>query len=211
MTLRPSRLVGPRPGRSLHKPITPRLGTVVRRVTGGDAFSMGDWFENDDLFRRELEAGHRWAQVVSQRFQGAGLHVEVTPLEWRKDIDDRHRFAGERDLLVGKSHVHIESKSRRLHFTDDPATYPFDTAFVDTVSGWDQKPSVPVAVVLVSQLTEGMLVVPVRRTRAEWTIEERRDRVRDISDRWYCVRRRLLLPFDDLVQWLLQRPPGGDR
>jgi hypothetical protein len=172
---------------------------------------MVDWFENDDLFRRELEAGHRWAEVIARRFLGAELHVEVTPLEWRNDIDDRRRFAGERDLLVGPSRVHVEAKSRRLHFTDDPATYPFDTAFVDTVSGWDQKPSAPVAVVLVSQLTVGMLVVPVRTTRAQWTIEERRDRVRNISDRWYCVPRPLLLPFDDLVQWLLHHAPGGDR
>lgn len=36
---------------------------------------MTDWFSNDELFRRELEDGHRWAAVVVARFVAAGLPV----------------------------------------------------------------------------------------------------------------------------------------
>jgi hypothetical protein len=165
---------------------------------------LTDWFSNDDLFRSELEAGHLWATYVADQLRESGIDAVLTPLEWRDDIDDRHRFADERDIEVGTSAgpVTIEAKSRRLPFSSDPATYPYDTALVDTVSGWERKSVEPKAVVLVSRQSRAMLVIPVRTTRSKWTIKSTRDRVRGIDDDWYQCPRNLLVPFASLVSWL---------
>lgn len=159
-----------------------------------------DWFDNDGLFRSELEEGHRQARKVSLRLEAQGLTTSLTPLAWRSTIDDRHQFSGEIDLKVER--LPVEAKSRRLTFTDKPHTYPFATAFIDTVSGWEQKTVKPRAVVLVSQETGCMLVVPVSGSRSQWSIKATRDRVRDIHDEWYVCSRGLLVTFDYFVSWL---------
>lgn len=169
---------------------------------------MTDWFDNDALFRRELEAGHRWASMVTARLNEEGIPAELTPLTWREDIKDRHDFAAETDITIPTSTgmIQIESKSRNLHFTDDPHSYPYNTAFVDTVSGWDKKPEKPYAVVLTSQKTTQMLVIPSRQSpRGSWTIKDGYDRVRNISDQWYEVPRSTLRSFQALVESLRER------
>src|SRR5689334_18766566 len=127
---------------------------------------MTDWFSNDELFRRELSVGHQYAELVAARLREEGLHVVVTPMEVRADIDDRHRFANEFDLLVGeRAPCIIDVKSRDLAFSGDD--YPYPSAFVDTVGGWNAKATKPMAIVLVSQRTQAMRVVSVRR-QPQW-------------------------------------------
>lgn len=163
-----------------------------------------DWFANDDLFFDELAEGHEWAERVAAKLRAAALPVEVTPMRRRATIEHRHEFAKEVDLFVGSKRVPIEVKSRRLRFTDDPATYPYNTAFIDTVSGWDAKEPRPMAVVLISQHTGGMLVVPPS-TSPSWVRESRRDRVRNIQDTWYCAPKGQLKTMDSLIDWLRPR------
>jgi hypothetical protein len=171
---------------------------------------MTDWFDNDELFEAELRRGHRWAEHVASAIRSRGLAVEVTPMELRADIDDRHRFEDEHDLMVGSRRpVRIDVKSRGIKFTS-VADYPYPTAFVDTASGWNAKVHKPVAIVLVSQITSGMLVVP-RSTESTWRIRELRDRFRKIDDVFLEVRTEHLRPFDDLVECLRlnEAEPGG--
>ena len=87
---------------------------------------MTDWFENNDLFRRELAKRHAWATKVHARLVEAGVDASLTPMEWRTDIDDRHRFANEGDIRVPTDRGEFlgGSKSRNLAFTNDPRTYP---------------------------------------------------------------------------------------
>ena len=160
------------------------------------------WFENDELFFDELSTGHRFTELVATRLRERGVAAEVTPMERRRTIDDRGEFSSEIDLFAGTDRKPIEVKSRQLTFGTDPRSYPYRTAFVDTVSGWDAKTRKPVAVVLVSQLTQEMLVVPPSR-RAHWTVERKHDRVRNITDSWYCAPRGYLRTFDQFVEWLL--------
>jgi hypothetical protein len=166
---------------------------------------MTDWFENDELFRSELQAGHRHAELVAARLRAARLPITVTPLEWRKDIADRARFGDERDIIVDFAfdEIVVEVKSRRLAFEEQPSSYPYNTALVDTVSGWNRKQTTPRAVVVVSQRTRAMLVVPVRATRSRWTVERRFDRVRKIRYDWLAVARVDLVPFERLLAWLI--------
>ena len=168
---------------------------------------MIEWFDNDELFRQKLETGHRWARAVAERLQAEGIDARLTPLRWRNSIDDRHRFRNEQDVVVNtdEGQYVIEVKSRDLDFDEEPSSYPYDTAYVDTVSGWDQKDREPTAVVLVSQLTGGMLVVPVRKTRAHWRKVRNFDRRRSISDWWYEVDKQFLKPMSDLISWLATR------
>jgi hypothetical protein len=160
-----------------------------------------DWFSNDDLFRELLTLGFGYAVDVAQEFEAAGLAVRVTPMMWRETIDDRHEFADECDLVVGTAkRLVVDVKSRNLRFTG-PGDYPYPTAIVDTVSGWEAKTRKPSAVVLVAQSTGGKAVIG-RSTAGYWTKERLRDHVRGISDSFYMVGREHLRPFDEFVAFL---------
>ena len=156
------------------------------------------WAENDELFRRELEEGHRWASKVGALLEAEGLQVAVTPMEWRATLADADQFASEYDLLVEGQIVDV--KSRRLDFTG-AHDFPYRTVIVDTVAGWDAKPVKPVAVIDISQKTGGVFVVPVS-TFPEWRQEPAYDRVRQIREVNYTVARDLIRPLEDFVTWL---------
>ena len=164
---------------------------------------LSDWFENDDLFREQLAVGHQWARRVADRMVTAGIPASLTPTEWRNDIHDRKRFENEADIIVDlpAGPIVIESKSRKLRFTG-PHDYPYGTAFVDTVEGWNKKDPRPVAVVLTSQVTGESVVVPVRTSQEHWTFRKVHDRVRNIDVVSYECPKRLLLPFERLTEWL---------
>jgi hypothetical protein len=181
---------------------------------------LSRWMANDNLFTEQLAAGHRWAEVVGDRLRReCGFPVSVTPMTVRASVEDIPRYADDIDIRVGHDdapQVVIESKSRALTFTEDPASFPYRTALVDTRSGWDAKETPPAAVVLVSQQTSAMLVISVRRTRRLWTTKYAYDRVRDIYDHWYEVPREALVPMQTLVDWLAsgqwlhnEDPPPG--
>lgn len=178
-------------------------------VPGGTA----NWFQNDALFFEQLQAGHHYATTVAARLTDAGLAVGVTPMEIRANIADRARFVDEHDLTVGAADpCRIDVKSRDLAFSSSD-DYPYPTAIVDTVAGWNQKTHKPRAIVLVSQTTEAMIVVSARDAPHQWTVERRHDRVRKIHDQFYMVTRDRLRTFDELVHWLREREhrasPGG--
>lgn len=163
-----------------------------------------DWFDNDDYFVEQLEVGHAHAEYVAARLREHGLTVDVTPMEIRTDIDDRHRFRDEHDLTVGtRRPCRIDVKSRDLRFTGIH-DYRYETAFVDTVSGWNAKATPPMAIVLISQFTRAMLVVSVK-DRESWVAEKRFDRKRRIEDAYYMVATSRLRPFEELVAYLQKR------
>jgi hypothetical protein len=162
-----------------------------------------DWFANDALFFEQLEEGHLWALRVGWRLLAEGFPVQVTKPTRRQTIADRGDYADELDIRVGRSDpLILEVKSRALVFTEDPASYPYATAFVDTAKGWKAKWHKPVAVVLVSQRTGSMLVIPVRTTQESWGIEKHTDHVRGFHERFYTVEKRWLQSFDALIGWL---------
>lgn len=158
-----------------------------------------DWFDNDELFKKEMRTGHRYALLVGQRLKAAGLDAVVTEPTFRPTIEARHEYADEADITVGE-HI-VECKSRALLFEETSDSYPFTTAFVDTASGWNRKTHKPVAVVLVSQVTHGMLAVPAK-TEAMWETQAAFDQKRGINDTWLACPRNLLRPMADLIGWL---------
>lgn len=167
---------------------------------------MSDWFTNDRMFRSQLERGHHWAGRVCDRLVADGHDATLGDLLWRETLADRHAFADEQDILVhlGARCLRLEVKSRNFAFTDDPATFPYASAMVDTCEGWDAKTSPVCAVVMVSQRTGGMVVAP-RSTQDQWRTRRTWDRHRNISVRNYECPRTLLRPYADLSAWLGQR------
>lgn len=168
--------------------------------------TVAAWLQNDGLFKEQLAIGHRWAEHVVSILTAAGLDAEATPMSVRATVEDRGQYAQELDIVV--EGIRVECKSRKLRFTDSPSSYPYRTAFLDTVSGWDAKETKPTAVVLVSQLTGACLVIPVRTSRDSWTTRAIHDRVRNIDERCYECPRELLLPMATFVDWLAKRSPS---
>ncbi len=164
---------------------------------------MTNWITNDELFKRELATGHVWAAKLADALRTEGLTVELTPMNIRDNVEQRGDFANEGDLVVhtGQGPILLESKSRGLRFTTIE-NYPYKTALVDTVSGWNQKTDKPKAIVLTSQLTEARLVISVSRTERFWVRKYHHDKKRDIWDCFYEVPKARLVPFQDLIGWL---------
>lgn len=161
------------------------------------------WVQGDKHFQRKLAEGHKWATKVEQRLNALGYETQLTPYEWRP-VEQRAHFVNEHDLLVKTSvdkWALLECKSRRLAFTDDPGTYPYRTAFVDTVHGWERKEDPVAAVVLVSQFSGGMLVVPAS-SRPAWRIRKTMDTREGFEDQWYECPKQKLETFGSLCQWL---------
>jgi hypothetical protein len=162
------------------------------------------WIDNVELFSKRLAVGHRYALNVGAALLATGHAVTVTPSTLRASRENIEAYRDELDVLVtrpdGKQFI-VESKSRNVEFGNDPASYPYDTAFVDTVRSWTQKTRQRGAVVLTSQRTKAMLVVPVS-SQPKWLQETKYDRARGLTDTWYMAPREELRTMDELVSWL---------
>jgi len=160
------------------------------------------WPENDTLFREQVAIGHEHEAVVADALQRAGLPARTTPKAVRDHYDDRHAFQDECDVVCGP--FVIDVKSRSYDFTG-PDDFPFTTAMVGRVEAWDRRRIQPMAVVCVSQSLRGMAVVPVESTRGRWLVEAAFDRMRNIDVRNYTCPRELLVPFQQLIDYLVPR------
>ncbi len=157
-----------------------------------------EWIADDEGFRRQLTTGHRWQRYVAERLRAEGLVVHESPLSFRHDFDDRHRYRNEADLVVGDQRLEVKSRDRRFW---SPADYPYPTALVDTVDKWDARDPEPLALLLVSQKTRTILVVPAS-TKEHWIEETHFDRFRQFDEVFYAIARERLVSFETLVAFL---------
>jgi hypothetical protein len=163
------------------------------------------WGYDENLFRREAEIGQTYSEEVAKYLNYHKIKCHATDLEFAKDVADRERFkTGEQDIIFDNMPGCLEVKSRRLAFSATSDSYPYDTAFVDTVSGWEAKDQTPLAVVLISQLTRNMLVIPPS-TKKYWTEKRSFDRIRRINETWYQCPKNHLKSMDLLVEFLQYR------
>jgi hypothetical protein len=170
----------------------------------GDDSQISGWFSNDALFFSELEKGHEFSIEVARRLRMLGIEATVPPISKRIHVDDRDLYDNEADIIIpGNPEYVIEVKSRDLYF-ECAHDFPYETIFVDTVRGWEQKNPRPIAVVMISRQTLGMAVVK-GSTRPTWTTEQAYDNVRKISDIFYMMPREQLAGFGQLVGFLRQR------
>lgn len=158
-------------------------------------------------FVGELATGHQIQVAVAERLREEGLRVHVPELRAAPTAAQRRDFADDGDLHVYQRdrRVVVEAKSRALAFSEHGQDFPYVRALVDRKESFDAKDPKPVAYVLVSQQTGAMTVAPVS-TRSTWTVQDPRDGRRGYRYRAYTVHRSLLVPLDDLIDWLLYGP-----
>ena len=110
-----------------------RLSEGTERMQQNSA-SQVPWHENDALFRSLQRTGRGYEGYVAALLIGAGLGVEVQPMQTRPEYTDREAYRDYRDLIVvtpkGKRAA-VEVKSRSLSF-GCADTFPYDDIFVDT-------------------------------------------------------------------------------
>lgn len=156
------------------------------------------WKNNDELFFKELKEGHQWQQLPALFLKLHGLSVEVPELKIRSSIKEANRWINAPDLLVN-GYV-IEVKSRNESFISG-STYPYETVFVDTVSGYNAKEIKPLAYIIISRPTGAMVVLKTLSSKG-WNIESKFDHVRKIKEDFYVCKPKHLQTLDVLISYI---------
>lgn len=156
------------------------------------------WKNNDQLFMKELREGYQWQNLPAVFFRLQGLEVEIPELKIRSSIKEAYKWSDTPDLIVNGSI--IEVKSRNETFTSG-SSFPYETVFIDTVSGYDAKKIKPLAYVMISRPTGAMVVLKTLSSKG-WNIESKFDHTRKIRENFYVCRRRHLQSPDVLVSYL---------
>lgn len=156
--------------------------------------------------------GGKYAELVAKRLRSDGIGCYAPPIKLARNNEERDYMTKyETDIVLTKLKDYLEVKSSSRFFTDDLQSYPYNTLFVDTVSGFDAKVFKPLAYVFVSQKGNGILCLSPK-TKPSWEVREAYDSVRNITDRFYSVSKEMLQPYSLLVGSLqkLQRRVQGD-
>lgn len=161
---------------------------------------------SDEIFRREATIGQKYAELVAARLTECGINAEATELTFAASEEEIKDYEDEQDVVLDSGHC-VEVKSRNLDFGKDPKSFPYTTAFVDTVGGWKKKKNKPVAVVFVSRVTDEMLVV-MGDTDETWGHVKKFDRIRKHYDTFHIVPRKMLLSFDEAVEQIKEKTDG---
>lgn len=166
-----------------------------------------NWFENDELFFKELHKGRQYELYIGMLLMNEGFAVKCSPKRdsvKRRNINDRHKFVDQMDLLVGtfeKSPISFEVKSRNLHFTC-PDDYPYETAIVSSVDSWKKRKRKPHVTLLISQKTKKIIGIS-RSSFDNWIIkEDQKDYVRNIIDPSYLCHKDFFISWSKILKWL---------
>lgn len=150
-----------------------------------------------------MREGHGYNLYVADLLQHFGVpQVDVPDFTIATTHDEiRDKTLNEKDVIVGDLVLEVKSSSRSFTNVDD---FPFNPVIIDTVSGFDSKIIKPFAYVMISQITQGIFVIPTS-TKYDWTIEKYYDGYRKIEERFYLVKKRHCRPFIEMVDVLLER------
>jgi hypothetical protein len=154
-------------------------------------------------YHKAMREGHGYNLYVADLLQHFGVpQVDVPDFSIATTHDEiRDKTLNEKDVIVGDLVLEVKSSSRSFTNADD---FPFNPVIIDTVSGFDRKIIKPFAYVMISQITQGIFVIPTS-TKYDWTIEKYYDGYRKIEERFYLVKKRHCRPFIEMVDVLLER------
>jgi hypothetical protein len=156
-------------------------------------------------YHAAFREGGRFAEIVAARLQADGVNCFAPPIQIARTQQEReHMTMFETDIVFDWLKQGLEVKSSSRIFGDVAGEYPFDTLFVDTVSGFDAKVVKPVAYIFVSQKGGGMLCLSPK-TKPDWKIVDAFDSKRQINDCFYSVHKSKLQTYASLVRWLAQK------
>lgn len=152
-----------------------------------------------DVFKTMLREGYRWQLWLAEQLHGCGFRTEVDPLRIRPSLREYRNYGDSGDVRV---YAHsggrrtLACKAVRTKFTG-PHDYPYSPVIVDSVTAWERAPAA--AIVRISQLTSGILVIP--RSSSEWWSYDT-FKTPDGPKRCFVVGRSFCKTFDDLCDWL---------
>lgn len=126
--------------------------------------------KNASDFADALRTGSEYELKVAALLMREGFFCSMPQLPEESDTADYTTHQKDVVVLVGGRQAVLEVKSRSFAFTG-PDDYPYSTVFIDTVSGFDNKKVTPAVVIIISQQTGSILVVPVKSTRQHWEKE----------------------------------------
>jgi hypothetical protein len=154
-------------------------------------------------YHKAMREGHGYNLYVADLLQHFGVpQVDVPDFSIATTHDEiRDKTLNEKDVIVGDLVLEVKSSSRSFTNADD---FPFNPVIIDTVSGFDSKIIKPFAYVMISQITQGIFVIPTS-TKYDWTIEKYYDGYRKIEECFYLVKKRHCRPFIEMVDVLLER------
>lgn len=138
------------------------------------------WFENDELFGKELAIGRKWEGVVADRLNSLGFSVVVPECNLNSiecKTERRAAAVDAVDLYVNGLIIEVKSRAYKFTCADD---FPYDTIAIDTKSGFDAKTDKPAVYICISQITGDWTALDVEKTREHWVVSKRFDRKRGI-------------------------------
>lgn len=156
-------------------------------------------------YKQSFIDGGRWAEYVAETLRTKGVKCSAPPIKIASnslEIEQMTKF--EKDIVFDWTDECLEVKSSSTIFPANVLDYPFKSLIVDTVSGFDAKVKKPLAYVFVSQATGEMVCVSCK-SMWHWGQTTLHDKQRDIDELFYIADKGLLIPFDELVQYLIKQ------
>lgn len=154
--------------------------------------------------------GGFWSKEVAKVLNSRGVRCVAPDVKIANNSYERDEMTKfEKDIIFDWTDMCLEVKSSTRDFTDDISLYPFDSLFVDTVSGFDAKVVKPVAYVLISQKSRGIVCISPK-TIAQWRKVNTFDNKRQIMEWFYSAPKSVLRSFDDLVAYLKKLQDESD-
>lgn len=168
------------------------------------------WRDDDAGFLDQLRHGKIYQVLVAMVLQSFGIDVAVHDRGERRHRGERDLYTGETDLVANGHRMEVKSRGYSFMVSDEPPHlrgFRYDTIIVDTVAKFDGYREdggrrLPIAYVLVSQLTGAVGVVSTR-TAGNWVRISRHDRTRQYDEQFYAASILSVRPFYQLIAWLV--------
>ena len=145
-----------------------------------------------------FDRGIKIQRTVAVYLNAVGIPCHVPSNQY--DPDNPNPYAAyELDIVLEAIPYNLEIKARTLSFTNDPASFPYDTVIVDTVKGYEIKEAKPLAYVLYSEAT-GCLLAVAPSTRPYWVKESLYASNVGFIDQFYLCPREYLRPMSSLIE-----------
>lgn len=148
-------------------------------------------------FLGRLAEGDKTEKHVAEQLIKAGIKA-VKP-ECPEGMPTSYYTKNQIDLIANDKVLEI--KGRRLRF-DGVESYPYDTLFIESQSGFNAKIRTPDYYVNVSNPTGAIIALDVASTRDTWFVESVTDRQRGITYPMYIAKTEAWINFDEFVERL---------
>ena len=150
-------------------------------------------------YHKAMTEGHGYNEEIARRLRAEGIVCTVPELTLVNSAAEiAHMTKTDKDIICDDLDLVLEVKSRSLRFTGVVKQFPDWDIIVDTVSGYDKKEVKPYAYIMISQVTQEVLVVPTSSSPT-WIKEKRFDPFRKHWDTFYKCQKDEFWTWDEFV------------